>query len=483
MTLFCYEDIKSLSIPLPEDIQKKKLYGDFCGAKRLIDIRLKLDIPIILRKRLELEKIILHTLAKEYTITFGEAFRMIKENIPDFTKEELLRYQDEGEIDWMYIDGEVRYFRRFLNTLRKVNNDFTGRFNILDKTENKKGCLSINLEKLEEKECLSNNLEILEEKAKQEVIARLIDKKELVYHLKIRASLKIKEEAFVSGTVKVHLPIPTKSNQISNVRIRKVEPKGTYIANEEQEQRTIYIEKDIDENVAFTIEYEYDNKVSYVKLDEFTVETTDQPKFILREQAPHIRFTPYLISLTKEIIGDEKNVLIKARKIYDYITTKIQYAYMREYISIDNLSEYAALNGKGDCGVQSLLFITLCRIANIPASWQSGLYTTPYSAGSHDWAQFYIAPYGWLFADCSFGGSAYKNGDYASWDFYFGNIDPFRMPANSDFQQEFDPPKKYMRADPYDNQRGEIEYEHRGLCYDEFDSMKEVIECYEIFSK
>ena len=152
---------------------------------------------------------------------------------------------------------------------------------------------------------------------------------------------------------------------------------------------------------------------------------------------------------------------------------------MPEYMVLDSIAEYAALNGKGDCGVQTVLFITLLRILGIPARWQSGLYTTPYSAGSHDWAQFYVEPYGWVFADCSFGGSAYRDGNKEMWDFYFGNLDPFRMPANSVFQREFYPRKKYRRADPYDNQRGEVEYEDRGLSYEEFDSYRRVIAAYE----
>ena len=49
---------------------------------------------------------------------------------------------------------------------------------------------------------------------------------------------------------------------------------------------------------------------------------------------------------------------------------------MREYFTISNISEYAATNLKGDCGVQAILFITLCRIAGIPAKWQSGLYVS-----------------------------------------------------------------------------------------------------------
>ncbi|MFU1825049.1 transglutaminase-like domain-containing protein, partial [Enterococcus faecium] len=82
---------------------------------------------------------------------------------------------------------------------------------------------------------------------------------------------------------------------------------------------------------------------------------------------PHIRFTPYLRNLADEIVGDESNPLKKARLIYDFVTTKIHYSFMREYFTISNISEYAATNLKGDCGVQAILFITLCRIAGIPA--------------------------------------------------------------------------------------------------------------------
>lgn len=99
----------------------------------------------------------------------------------------------------------------------------------------------------------------------------------------------------------------------------------------------------------------------------------------------------------------------------------------------------------------------------IPARWQSGLYVTPYYTGCHDWAQFYVAPYGWLFADPSFGGSAYRKGNQERWNFYFGNLDPFRMASASEFQHDFNPNKIHLRYDPYDNQTGEAEYEDFGL--------------------
>ena len=39
------------------------------------------------------------------------------------------------------------------------------------------------------------------------------------------------------------------------------------------------------------------------------------------------------------------------------------------------------------------------------------------------------------------------------------------MPANSEIQAEFIPEKKWLRIDPVDNQRGEMEYEDHGLAF------------------
>jgi len=49
------------------------------------------------------------------------------------------------------------------------------------------------------------------------------------------------------------------------------------------------------------------------------------------------------------------------------------------------------------------------------------------------------------------------------WNFYFGNLDPYRMVCNSAYQESFTPPKKHMRIDPYDNQCGECECSVRGF--------------------
>ena len=115
------------------------------------------------------------------------------------------------------------------------------------------------------------------------------------------------------------------------------------------------------------------------------------------------------------------------------------------------------MNLKGDCGLQALAMIVMCRIAGIPARWQSGMSIDEDYIGGHDWMQFYVEGWGWLFADPSYGGGAYRAGSKERHEFYFGNLDPMRMVANCQYQAPLDPPKEALRYDPYDNQCGEAE--------------------------
>ena len=145
---------------------------------------------------------------------------------------------------------------------------------------------------------------------------------------------------------------------------------------------------------------------------------------------------------------------------------------MKSYSLIPDIPGYCARNLRGDCGVQALLFITLCRICHVPAKWQSGLYANPAYTGPHDWAMFFVKPYGWLYADPSFGGSAYAAGDENRRRFYFGNLDTYRMAANNAFQQDFAVKKTCMSREPYDNQSGEMECGTKCFGGDEVETAK-----------
>ena len=449
--------LRYLEIPLPEDIEKAKWCGDLDRAQRLIQKRLESGkLPFSVEKRLEVEREILKRLPQDYIYSEEQGFAILQEHIPDITWEELQSLEDSSAIDWIYLNGKPHFCHSFYDTLVKVYPEMAQRAGLPPTEESK------------------------EKRLLDEVIQSMQEKGGAARHIRLRASLRLDDAAFQPGkTVRVHLPVPASAVNMDNIRILSHQPEKAWISPENTPQRTIYFECSPTENKPFTVEYEYDSRVTYQRLDPDKVSPI-QPDFDTQEQAPHIRFTPFIKALYKELSAGETNPLLLARKFYDYCTTVVTYSYMREYFTITQIPEYAGLNQKGDCGVQALLFITLCRCAGIPARWQSGLYVTPYYQGCHDWAQFYIAPYGWLFADPSFGGSAYRAGSTLRHNHYFGNLDPFRMAANSQFQWEFTPPKFQLRADPYDNQRGEAEYDNHGFLHGELHPDWELLELTEI---
>ena len=77
--------------------------------------------------------------------------------------------------------------------------------------------------------------------------------------------------------------------------------------------------------------------------------------------------------------------------------------------------------------------------------------------------------------DPSFGGGAHRAGNEGRRRFYFGGMDPYRMVANTAIYADFQPPSQGFRADPYDNQSGEIEVEGRGLRYQEYERTRSLI--------
>lgn len=441
------EHIKSLNLPLPEDVRKAKDFGDFDRANHLIDLYLQdAFTPECMKERLITEKEILRRLPLAYPYDENSALELIHKEIPDFTKEELHAYEDCKGADWIYINGKVHLQDRFYDSLKKVYPEVTER---TGEASSKSTLLNDNMKDMMEHGYAS-------------------------YHIHVKASARISDSAFQKGQVLVHLPVPAECDSIKNVQILSHSDFPVHIADRHSLSRTISFTADLQQNQPFFVEYAYDSYAKYTELDFHSPTYIDKNEKV-EEEYPQIVFTPYIRALCKELTQGIQDPLHQAYAFYRYCTENVTYAFMREYMTLGNICEYAAAQRIGDCGVKALLFITLCRCAGIPAHWQSGLYVTPETIGNHDWAMFKVEPYGWLYADPSFGGSAYRNGDYARQKFYFGNLDPFRMVANNAFQTEFDPPKKQWRRDPYDNQSGEIEYSDHPLIGEELESEKEVL--------
>lgn len=447
--------LQSLSCPLPEDIAHLKGAGEYELALRLIDRRLAGQLPAMLRARLEAERLFLQRLPRAYTLTEADAVAEMRRSVPDFTAQEWQEYLLDGKLDFIYYHGQRLYHEDTCASLLKTQR-------------------ALNARALAPYD---------EQKPRLEAVIRQVMAGGRAYRFRLRAVTSIADDVFAPDTrYRIHLPIPAQSMQQSAAEELRATLPILYTDAADAPQRTAYMELCAHENAPIVTEYAWTQRPRYVNpLDEAArgpvypdarpVQAED-----LAEQPPHICFTPYLRSLAAELRGSETDPIRIARRFYDFITTRVMYAYQRPYLLIEGGAEYTAVNLRGDCGLQALLFITLCRISGVPARWQSGLYAAPGDVGSHDWAEFYSDRLGWLPVDCSFGGSGYRHGSQLRWRFYFGNLDPWRMVANRSYYAPFSPRKRFARCDPYDNQRGEIETDTRGLGAGEFRTRYEMID-------
>ena len=422
-------DMRYLNVPLPEDLMKLKWGGDYERLISVIDGRLADEtLPAPLRKRLQLERILAARIPSQYPYSYEDALELLRANIRDFKDEELETLWEENTADWIYM---------FFDNLMKTRDDYGARFLGTMEDNEKNAAL------------LRENVRLMEEHGGRTVHMRLLTRLSLTPEA---------EKACMGKTAHVYMPLPVEYAQVRNLRLLGFE--GTAgepvsVDNGSYPQRTARFETVIRGGEVWQTEFEFDNETVFRNPDPSQV-LFSQPSFYTGEEAPHIRFTPYLRELTRSVTEGEENPLLAAEKIYRFITSQVKYSFVRSYSTVEDIPEFTAANRKGDCGFQALLFITMCRIAGIPARWQSGLYATPLTVGSHDWAQYYVAPFGWLSADCSFGGSAFRQGDEKRRAYYGANLDPYRIPYASQFMHSFSREEEGLRDDPYDNQSGEV---------------------------
>jgi len=413
-----------LRFPLPEKVDEEKNRGNISIAMKIIDYYLSMDLPNEMKKRLEYEKIRLGLIKKDYGLGEKKALKMAFSRIENLNKEEFYSYMENGLIDYKVIDGKRRYFNRFIENLIFLKPD------------------------------LKLRTKVGEDRVKSLVddsIKRISMGEKLRYRVVAGIRVRLLKDSFY----RVWLPFPVENDFSNNVKVIKTSH-TKYEISEKMEHRTIYMEGT---GKRFYVEFSYDiSEISGEGDKSYKNLNNNQEKF------PHVQFTPYIKYLASEIVGNENDPILKAKKIYNWIISHVRYTYVPEYILFNNISEYTATSLRGDCGMQALLFITLCRASGINAKWQSGWFVTPYSASPHDWAQVYHEEKGWIPVDPSFG-NEFK-GNTLRGDFYFGSLDGFRMVANEDFQVDLIPEKKFFRSDPVDNQRGEVEDTEGNIYFD-----------------
>ena len=397
----------------------------------------------------------------DYFMTEEDLTSTLNRTMNDFNIEEFRYWEKEGRFDILWVNGEKRYanpsvsnlFFRFpeLRQRKKSQN-----------TRSTKARLTLTL------------VQKLRELSVQYPDPVLLPRK-----CRVRQTLKIKEGRIPANEpVACWMPYPSVFQTQGDVNFVDASFKPAWIDYADSPIRSVYFEAKMPESgpLEFVIDYEYTAYAYYREIDPIMIDEFlgNEPEYqqYTREESPHKIFSPKMRDMSGQITGDETNPYLKAKKIYDWIADNIKYSYAREYSTLRNISEYCYDNRYGDCGQEAILFITLCRIAGVPARWQSGFFTFPNDEGMHDWSEIFIKPYGWIPVDIYMGIFFTSMTDDLTAEerremrnFYFGNIDHYRLVANKGHNQPLYPPKKHFRSETVDFQRGEVEWQDGNLYF------------------
>jgi transglutaminase-like putative cysteine protease len=175
------------------------------------------------------------------------------------------------------------------------------------------------------------------------------------------------------------------------------------------------------------------------------------------EPTTHVDVNERVKSLAASIVGEEKNPVLVARKLYDWTLQNVDYWVKdpeRLKASPVGSTEYCLTTKTGNCTDFHSLFASLAISSGLPTRIVYGSLLKPTLNGIevdgsyHCWIQFYAPKLGWLPLDASLANiygkkfalndknkklvelttaTGYKGFDPSKVDYYFGNLDDRRV--------------------------------------------------------
>ncbi len=396
----------------------------------------------------------------DFRLNESQVKEYIRKYIPEVTDSMMRGWEESKALECMILDGEKRYFRNAGPNLFRID---TTCYNIKIGKEG----IPVKPEDKVRREHVPQVIAAVKKEGKSLVVPQ---------RMHVTYTLTVDSNAVPAGEmVRCWLPYPrTDQPRQRDVTLLNTSERNFILSPDTCKHSTLYMEKVAvaGQPTVFSETFEY---VSYaewfnLKPEDIRPYNTDSPLYreYTAERETHIRFSPRIRQLAANLTEGESNPLLQAQRFFRWIRYQFPWASAREYSTIENIPEYVLDNRHGDCGQVSLLFITLCRYAGIPARWQSGFMMHPGATNLHDWAEIYFEGIGWVPVDQSFG--VMKWGDTPETQlFYSTGIDSYRLIVNSDYSYPLVPEKKYPRSETVDFQRGEVEWAGGNLYFPQWD--------------
>jgi len=393
----------------------------------------------------------------DFSLTETEVKSQLSKYFPVLDTALFRNWETMQKLELRLIDGEKRYFKNAVANLFRLDDEAR-------KYKEKVDGLQVDSLDLF---CLQHTQKIISEtKISGETVNPV--------RMRIGYVIDVDMNTVPEGEIiRCWMPFPREGNtRQKNVRLISSEPEDAEIATNSNLQRSIYMEKKAVKNepTIFRIEFEVETLAQYFDLKPEKIKPYNTESAVYKEntveRAPQIVFTPKIEQLAKRILAGETNPLLKVQKIYNWINDSVCWASALEYSTIPDIPGYVMETHHGDCGMQTLLFMTLARSQGIPVKWQSGWMLHPHQVNLHDWCEVFYEGVGWVPLDQSFG--LQDSSDEKIRNFYRSGIDSYRLIVNDDYGRKLVPEKKFPRSEPYDFQRGELEWDGGNLYFDQW---------------
>lgn len=400
---------------------------------------------------------IIYRIKKDFTLSDSDVLLKLVKYYPAIDKDELLRLENEHKLDARQLDGEKRYFKNCVSNLFRLDTSYSRL------KAQKDGFLIDSLSIFR----LTNTTGVL-------MNTDLPQKPVNPVRMKLSYTIRIVADAVPAGdTIRCWMPYPRENNPRQQaVRLLQTDPTSNMVSPLSDLQRSVYLEKIAiaHQPTIFHTQIEYTSYAQSFQLTPEMIRPYQKESVLFKEftaeRVPQIIFNEKVKSLAKSILQNETNPLLQVRKIYQWINDSVTWASALEYSIMPDIPGFVMENRHGDCGMQTLLFMTLARSAGIPVKWQSGWMLHPGKVNLHDWCEVWYEGIGWVPLDQSFG--LQNSQDERIRDFYITGIDAYRLIVNDDFGKPLTPAKKYFRSEPYDFQRGEVEWKGGNLYFDKW---------------
>jgi len=418
----------------------EKLLNGKLGKKQRNDLLFKKDMML----RIE----------REFALTEADVINQLTPYFGDSLMICMPKWEKEKSLEYRLINGQKRFFKNAVPNLFRLDSLAK------KKKENLKGKYIDSLRIF----CLDYT---------SQLIKTTLGEGELIHPVDcdLNYSITVKPDVVPAGEIiRCWMPFPKELNaRQTDVEVVSVFPANYKIAPDSFPQRSIYCEQIAQAGMETRFSVNFKTKTyaqvcfpekmnckEYDKSSKVFIENTS-------ERPPQIVFSNRIKNLADEICGTEAHPLKQVEMLYNWINNNITWANALEYSVMDNIPEYVLDNMHGDCGMQTLLFMTMARYRGIPVKWQSGWMLHPGKVNLHDWCEVYYEGIGWVPLDQSFGLQVSEKEKVRN--FYRTGIDSYRLIVNDDFSQKFFPAKIWPRSEPLDFQRGELEWKNGNIYF------------------